>query len=153
MTDLETGMLEVNRDVRVGPDDVFAVLADGWTYSAWVVGNTRIREVDPGWPAEGTRLHHSTGAWPLQFQDVTTVRSVQPGRLLELDARVWLLGNVIVRFTLEPLPDGGTRIGMAERAVTGWAGKVPVQIQALAWRPRNVETLSRLADLAVGRAT
>lgn len=152
MTDLEPGLLEVSRDVPVAPDDVFAVLADGWTYPAWVVGNTRIREVDPDWPAEGTRLHHSTGAWPLQFQDVTTVRSVAPGRMLELDARVWLLGNVIVRFTLEPLPDGGTRIGMAERAVTGWAGVIPVRIQALAWRPRNVETLSRLADLAVGRA-
>lgn len=145
-------MIEVSRDVAVGPADVFAVLADGWTYPAWVVGNSRIWHVDREWPAQGSQLHHSTGAWPFQVQDVTRVRAVEPGRMLELDARVWLLGAVIVRFRLEPLSDGGTRIGMAEQAVSGWAGRVPAGVQALAWRPRNVETLSRLADLVVGRA-
>lgn len=145
-------MIEVSREVPVDPAVVFAVLADGWTYPAWVVGNSRVRYVDREWPARGSRLHHSTGAWPFQVQDVTEVRSVEPGRMLELDARVWLLGAVIVRFHLEPLPTGGTRIDMAEEAVSGWAGNVPVPVQALAWRPRNAETLSRLASLAVGKA-
>jgi hypothetical protein len=28
-----------------------AVLHDGWTYPVWVVGASRMRGVDPGWPA------------------------------------------------------------------------------------------------------
>jgi hypothetical protein len=58
---------------------------------------------------------------------------------------------VLIRFTLAPLPGGLTRITMAEEAVRGWLGAVPAQLQQALWRPRNRETLSRLADLATGR--
>ena len=43
------------------PDDVFAVLGDGWLYPVWVVGAARMRDVDPEWPAEGANIHHSLG--------------------------------------------------------------------------------------------
>ena len=145
-------MIEVSREVPAPPDVVFRVLADGWTYPAWVVGNTRVRHVDPGWPDVGTRIHHSTGAWPCQVHDVTTVRAVLTDRMIELDARVWVLGGVIVRFTLTPLPGDRTRIVMAEQAVRGWLGLVPSWLQGFAWRARNRETLSRLADLVAARA-
>ena len=32
---------------------VWDVLGDGWLYPLWVVGASRIRDVDDGWPAEG----------------------------------------------------------------------------------------------------
>jgi hypothetical protein len=32
---------------------VWAVLADGWTYSQWVVGNSRMRAVSPHRPNAG----------------------------------------------------------------------------------------------------
>ena len=35
------------------PDQVWEVLADGWLYPLWVVGATRMREVDDDWPAVG----------------------------------------------------------------------------------------------------
>ncbi|HEY0804070.1 MAG TPA: SRPBCC family protein [Pseudonocardiaceae bacterium] len=146
-------MIEVSRDVPAAPGEVFAVLADGWSYAGWVVGNSHIRDVDPGWPARGTRIHHSAGAWPMQIQDVTEVHAVEPGRLLELHARLRLLGNAVIRFTLSPLPDGaGTRVVMAEQAVSGAGGLIPAAVQALLLRPRNVESLARLSDMAAGRA-
>lgn len=145
-------MIEVTRDVETSPDDVFAVLADGWSYAGWVVGNSHIRDVDAGWPAVGTRIHHSAGAWPLQIQDSTTVVSVAPGSILELDARLSLFGAARIIFTLTPLYSGhGTRVVMAEEAVRGPGGLVPAAVQGLLLRPRNVESLARLCDLAVGR--
>jgi hypothetical protein len=146
-------MIEVSLDVPASPDQVFAVLADGWSYSGWVVGNSHIRDVDPGWPSVGCRIHHSAGAWPLQIEDVSAVVSVQPGRSLELAARLWRFGTATVRFTLTPIADGReTRVVLAEQGVRGPVGRIPVAIQRILLRPRNVETLSRLADLAVGRA-
>lgn len=146
-------MIEVSRDIPADAQDVFAVLADGWSYAAWVVGNSHIRDVDADWPAPGTRIHHSAGAWPLQIQDVTEVRSVEANRFLELKARLWLLGAVSIRFSLSPLTHGGTRVVMAEQAVAGVGALIPEAVQGLALRPRNRESLTRLGDLAVGRGT
>ena len=53
------------------PDDVFRVLANGWVYPVWVVGASRMRDVDAAWPAPGARLHHSFGIWPAVLNDKT----------------------------------------------------------------------------------
>jgi hypothetical protein len=131
---------------------VFSVLADGWSYAGWVVGNSHVREVEPGWPAVGTRIHHSVGVWPLQLHDDTEVLAMEPDRLLELDARLWFFGAARIRFTLTPLADGtATRLTMAEKAVRGPSSLLPQVAQGLVLRPRNEETLARLSDLATGR--
>lgn len=36
-------MSKTSRVVGADPDDVFAVLADGWSYAGWVVGDSYIR--------------------------------------------------------------------------------------------------------------
>jgi hypothetical protein len=141
----------VEQHAPIEPAQVFAVLADGWSYAGWVVGNSHIRSVDDGWPAKGTRIHHSAGAWPVQLEDTTSVVDVEPGRDLLLEAHLWHLGNARIRFTLTP--DGsGTRVVMAEELVSGPAGVLPEPVQAVLLRGRNRETLRRLCDLAVGRA-
>lgn len=145
-------MIEVIRDVPASPEDVFAVLADGWSYAGWVVGNSHIRDVDANWPAPGARIHHSAGAWPMQIRDVTEVRAVEPGRMLELEARVQMLAHLLIRFTLTPLPDGGTRVVQGEEAIDGLGKLIPTTVQALLLRPRNAEALARLSDMAVGKA-
>jgi uncharacterized protein YndB with AHSA1/START domain len=145
-------VITVGREVAVSPEDVFAILADGWSYAGWVVGNSHVRDVDLGWPGVGTRIHHSAGAWPMQIEDVTEVTAVEPGRFLELDARLWIFGAATIRFTLTPLNAGeSTEIVMAEEAVRGPGSLIPAPIQAIGLRPRNIETVSRLADLAIGR--
>src|SRR5690606_19207370 len=73
----EVALIEVRRTIPAGPDRVFAVLADGWMYAAWVVGAAHVRDVDPQWPAVGARIHHSLGPWPLMMHDVTKVLNVE----------------------------------------------------------------------------
>lgn len=145
-------MTEVSLTVPTTPDRVFDVLADGWLYVGWVVGAAHIRAVDPGWPAEGTRIHHSVGPWPFLAHDVTTVRAVEPSRMLELDAALWPFGAARVRVELTETAPGSTEVRLTEFAVGGPAKFLPDRAQALVLVPRNRESLRRLADLAVGRA-
>jgi hypothetical protein len=144
-------LIEVSQWVATSADRVFAVLADGWLYPLWVVGASHMRDVDPGWPAEGTRIHHSVGPWPLTVQYVTRVVAVEPGRMLELDARVWPTGAARVRLTLTPESGNQTRVTMGEVFDRGPVRLIPTTFQAVLMRPRNIESLRRLADIAEHR--
>src|SRR5436190_6354186 len=77
--------LTVKRDTTATRQQVWDVMADGWTYSQWVVGNSRMRAVSPDWPAVGSSIEHSVGVWPLLLDDETEVlESVPPERLVLL---------------------------------------------------------------------
>ena len=51
-------MAIVEKVIDAPPEQVWAVLADGWTYSDWVVGTVHVRDVDDDWPRVGSELHH-----------------------------------------------------------------------------------------------
>jgi uncharacterized protein YndB with AHSA1/START domain len=140
------------RVMATTPDRVWSVLSDGWLYPLWVVGASRIREVEDGWPAVGTRIHHSVGAWPLLIDDYTEVLLCEADRVLELRARAWPTGEASVRIRLTPLGDE-TEVTIEEDVSSGPATLVhkPVRTPPLHWR--NVETLRRLAYLAERRAS
>jgi hypothetical protein len=144
-------LVTVRREVRVGPAAVWRVLADGWLYPSWVVGATRMRNVDPDWPAPGSVLDHSVGSWPLVLDDNTEVVDAVPDRLLALRARGWPFGEADIRLVLEPRPTG-CEIVMGEDAVTGPGSLLPRPVRVAAIAPRNLETLRRLAYLAEGGA-
>jgi uncharacterized protein YndB with AHSA1/START domain len=144
-------MIEVSRTIGTSPDRIFAVLADGWSYASWVVGAAHIRDVDDGWPAVGTRIHHSVGPWPLYVRDQTVVRAMEPDRLLELDAHVWPFGAARVRLTLDQVSPTTTRVRMAETLSSGVGRVLPKAALSLMLRPRNSEALHRLDDIAVHR--
>ena len=99
-------MATVSKTFLTPPADVWNVIADGSLYSGWVVGASRIRDVDALWPAAGAVLHHSVGAWPLLINDKTTVTASDPGKSIELIARGWPLGEAKVVMTLELLEPG-----------------------------------------------
>lgn len=147
-------MATVDRVMTVSPDKVWEVLADGWLYPLWVVGASRMREVDDSWPAQGAQLHHSVGTWPLLLDDTTEVVLSVPERELVLTARGWPMGEARVTMTLAPEGHDGsqTRVSIAEQAVSGPGALVPRVIAdpGIAWR--NTETLRRLAYLAERRA-
>ena len=143
-------MIEVSRRVAARPDDVWAVLADGWSYVSWVVGTSRMRAVDKAWPERGSTLHHSAGLWPLLLNDETEVLDVDPGRRIELLAKGRPFGEAAVTITVEPDGDG-TRVRLAEDVASGVARVVPYPLRRMGIGPRNVETLRRLALLAERR--
>ncbi|GLY40621.1 polyketide cyclase [Amycolatopsis sp. NBRC 101858] len=143
-------MTEVSRVIEAPPEAVFEVLADGWLYAGWVVGSSHIRDVDPGWPDVGSRIHHSVGPWPVHVQDETVVTAVEPGLSLALEARAWPVGSAAVGLTLVPHRQG-TLVRMTEHVVRGPGKVLPGALQALLLKPRNTESLARLADLATGK--
>lgn len=140
-------MSTTTRLFRCTPEDVFAVLADGWTYASWVVGAARIRDVSPDWPAPGSRIEHSVGAWPALLNDTTSVRALDSPMMLELEVRAWPSGQGVVRLTCEPMPEG-TLVTMVEDATKGPAVLVPKPLRDLGLHWRNTEALRRLAMLA-----
>ncbi|WP_194813877.1 SRPBCC family protein [Nocardia sp. XZ_19_385] len=144
-------MVEVKFVVNAPAKQVFEVLADGWLYTNWVVGASHIRDVDAGWPEVGTRIHHSVGLWPMTIDDTTEVLAVDPPRLLELRARLWPVGMAAIRLELSG-DETTTEIRMTEEITGGPGRMLPEAAQALMLAPRNTESLSRLADLVLGRA-
>lgn len=143
-------MSTTSRPVSATPEQVWSVLADGWLYALFVVGAARMRDVDAGWPAVGTRLHHSVGTWPLLIDDTTEVLEVEEGRRLLLLARGWPAGQAHVEITLAPRGTD-TVVTIVEQATSGPAALIPKPLQDVQLHVRNVETLRRLAFVVEGR--
>lgn len=141
------------RRTTATPDQVWAVLADGWTYPCWVVGASRMRAVSADWPAVGARLHHSVGSWPALLDDETEVRECEVGRRVVLLAKARpVMGVATVEITLEP-QDGGTLISMREDASQGPGRFVPRPVRQAGIARRNHEALLRLTLLAERRTS
>lgn len=141
-------MQTVRLTIPASPERVFAVLSDGWAYASWVVGASHIRDVDDGFPAPGTRIHHSVGGWPLMVKDVSEVLESEPNRKLVLKVKAWPLLGGIVKIELEPDGDG-TIATMSEEFVDGPGKLLPEPLIAPVLNARNRESLKRLADRAV----
>lgn len=133
------------------PTQVFEVLADGWLYPSWVVGASRMRDVDEAWPTPGSRLHHSVGVWPLLIDDTTSVLELNAPRHLLLKARGWPLGEAHVAIDVRERP-AGCIVRITEDAVAGPMRFLPGPVLDAMVHARNVETLRRLAYLAEGAA-
>jgi hypothetical protein len=138
------------RTVSATPQAVWDVLADGWLYPLFVVGASRMREVDDAWPAVGSRLHHSVGSWPLLLDDTTEVVACEPGAVLRLRARAWPAGEADVTFRIHAV-GAGTEVVLEEDAVAGPGALVPKPLRDLPLAWRNVETLRRFAYVAERR--
>ena len=144
--------LTVKRVTKASRQRVWDVLADGWTYSQWVVGNSRMRAVSPDWPAVGSTIHHSIGLWPLLLDDQTEVLDCVPRERLVLQAKGRPLGKARITLRLFDV-GGGCRIEMAEVPVGMPMGWVPDPVALAAAIPRNRECTWRLAALAERRAS
>ena len=140
----------VTRDIAAPRSRVWDLLADGWSYAQWVVGNSRMRAVDDDWPAAGSRILHSIGVWPAVIDDETVVVSSVPQRELVLLASMGPLGAARITLQLSDVPDG-CRVEMAEVAVRGPLRLVPDRLQLVGIWPRNQECMWRLAGLAERR--
>src|SRR4051794_15203458 len=137
--------------VSAPPKQVFEVLSDGRTYGHWVVGSRQVREVEPGFPSPGTKIHHQVGIGPLHLNDETEVlEAVAPSRLV-LQAKLRPVGTQ--RVTMQLDAEGrGTRVTMIEEPgdlLTRLAFINPLADWLLG--VRNAESLKRLMAMAEGR--
>jgi short-subunit dehydrogenase/uncharacterized protein YndB with AHSA1/START domain len=141
----------VSRSVAAPAEAVWEVLADGWQYATWVVGASRVRAVDEGWPQPPARIHHSFGLWPAVISDTTVSEEAERPHHLVLTARGWPLGEA--RVELEIVPDGADTctVTITEDATKGPGRLVPMPVRQAMILPRNREALRRLALLAEGR--
>ena len=150
MSGVENWARPVSRSVAASRPDLWDLLCDGWFYPLWVVGASRMRDVDDGWPVPGSRLHHSVGNWPLLIDDQTEVLEAVPQQSLRLKAHSWPAGAAEVFIALAD--DGpGTLVTIWEDAVDGPGTLVPRMLRQVAMVPRNTESLRRLAFIAEGR--
>ncbi len=140
--------IPVRRQTPAARADVWAVLADGWLYPGWVVGASRMRAVEAGYPAVGSALHHSVGTWPALLNDETRVVDCEEGRRLVLEAKTRPVGTARVTMILADGPHGGTLIQMEEDASGGPARLMPRRLRQALIARRNIESLRRLALLA-----
>ncbi|MBC7519029.1 MAG: SRPBCC family protein [Microbacteriaceae bacterium] len=138
------------RRMRCSPTEVFAVLADGWLYPTWVVGASRMRNVEPQWPAEGSRLHHSVGVWPLLLNDETVMLRWDAPRHLAMQPKGWPIGEARVLIDVRAHRSGSV-VRIVEHPVRGPLMLLPRVIVDALLHLRNTETLRRLAYIAEGK--
>jgi uncharacterized protein YndB with AHSA1/START domain len=129
---------------------VWDVLADPFAYAGWVVGSKAIRDADDGFPAPGTKFHHSVGVGPLTVCDHTEVEAADPPRYLRLRAKARPIGTATVELELTPA-DGGTVVRMSERPDGLYAPLALNPLVHVATKLRNAESLRRLERLALAR--
>jgi hypothetical protein len=137
--------------MHCAPEDVFAVLNDGWLFPAWVVGASRMRDVGEAWPQKGSKLHHSFGVWPFVIDDSTSVLEFDPPRRMVLQARGWPVGEAHITIDVKPRGDDCV-VRLQEVAAEGPGSLIPQPLLDLPLHVRNAETLRRLAHLAEGGA-
>ena len=139
-----------DRTVKASPDQIWAVLADPYTYEHWVVGAKDIRTADGTWPEEGSTLQHTSGFGPLNLKDNTKVVESDPPRRLVMEARGRPLG--IARIEIELKPEGSaTVVSMTEYAIRPEPAKRLNPVLDPFLHSRNVETLRRLEELTLER--
>jgi uncharacterized protein YndB with AHSA1/START domain len=135
----------------VSPEAVWDVLADPDGYEYWVVGSKAIRDAEPGFPAPGTKFHHTIGFGPLTLRDHTEVLEASRPSLLRLRAKGRPIGTatVVMRMTAE---DGGTCVEMFETPDGPYSLMAFNPVLHVMTKLRNAESLMRLEDLALRRS-
>lgn len=141
-----------NKHTTATPAQVWSVLSDGHRYSEWVLGTKEIRDVDVGWPAEGTSIHYTVGVGPLTYNDQTTSRACVPGQKLELEAHAWPAGTARIGIRISST-HGGSIISMDEHPLRGPARWAHNPLSAWGFKLRVKIMLKDLAKLAEAEPT
>jgi uncharacterized protein YndB with AHSA1/START domain len=133
-----------------GVDAVWEALSDPAGYAYWVVGSKTIRDAEPGFPAPGTKFHHTIGFGPFTLNDHTEVLDAAPPTFLQLRAKGRPIGTAKVTMRMIP-KDGGTMVEMVERPDGPYVILNVNPALHLLTKIRNAESLMRLEELALRR--
>jgi uncharacterized protein YndB with AHSA1/START domain len=141
------------RFMPVPPDAVWDVLADPGSYGYWVVGSKVIRDAEPGWPAVGSKFHHTVGAGPITVSDHTEVLEADRPRRLKLRAKARPAGTAAVTMEMTARPEAdGTVVRMTENPDGLFALLSLNPLTHVFTIARNAESLMRLEELALLQA-
>ncbi|MDQ2851445.1 MAG: SRPBCC family protein [Actinomycetota bacterium] len=144
--------MTVTHTIKATPEQVFAVLGDGWLYSGWVVGTSHMRAVQDNWPTDGSKLFHASGVWPLVTRDETVVLTSQPPTLLVLQAKGGPIGQARIELRLSA-QGNACRVEMDETPTHGPGHWLHNPLTAAGIQRRNIEALNRLAAIVERRTT
>lgn len=139
------GVAVLNALIERPPEAVWAVLEDGHSYADWVVGTQKIHRVDEDWPAVGSCIHYEVGIGPITFDDVTTVRRVEPKHELELEARAGWLGSARISFDVRPW-GRNTLVIIDEHPLSGPGARWHNTLIEVLLRFRNRRMLRKLSE-------
>jgi uncharacterized protein YndB with AHSA1/START domain len=130
---------------------VWEALSDPYGYAYWVAGSKAVRDAEPGFPAPGTKFHHTIGVGPLKLRDHTEVIEAEPPGMLRLRAKGRPLGTATVILRLTPEADG-TSVEIVEHPDGAAAILALNPLLQLFTKVRNAESLARLEELALDRS-
>ncbi len=136
-----------NRQTTASPEQVWAVLSDGYRYAEWVQGTKEIRDVDAEWPAVGSSIHFTVGVGPLTYKNVTTSRECVPQQRLELEAHAWPAGTARIGISISP-SGSGSLVTLNEHPLRGPARLLHNPLSALGLGFRVQSILDDLVELA-----
>ncbi|GAA3905963.1 SRPBCC family protein [Streptomyces lacrimifluminis] len=91
-----------HRLIKVSPQTVWAVLADGSRYGEWVVGTSDSKPVRGQWPQVDSAICYEVRVGPLRLTNETVVRYCEEGSELGLEARAGILGTARIAIELRP---------------------------------------------------
>jgi uncharacterized protein YndB with AHSA1/START domain len=137
--------------VDAPPERVWEVLSDPACYPRWVVGAKEFRGADEGFPAVGTKFHHSVGLGPVTLEDHTEVTDLNPPWRIELKAKGRPLGTARVVLLVQPFGENGTYVSMIEEGGDPLTRFVFNPLLHVAVWGRNVESLRRLKAIVERR--
>lgn len=91
-----------HRLIKVAPQTVWSVLADGSRYAEWVVGTSVSEPVRGQWPQVDSAISYEVRVGPLRLTNETVVRQCEEGSVLGLEARAGALGTARIAIELRP---------------------------------------------------
>ncbi|MEE1760209.1 MULTISPECIES: SRPBCC family protein [unclassified Streptomyces] len=141
-----------HRLIKVSPQTVWDVLADGTRYAEWVVGTSASEPVRGQWPQVGSAIAYEIRVGPWRLSNETVVRYCDEGSELGLEARAGVLGTA--RISVELRPWGPYCLVIAdEHPLQGMGGQLHnVGVEALI-QLRHRTMLARLARLCEAEGT
>jgi uncharacterized protein YndB with AHSA1/START domain len=128
------------------PEEVFEHLLNPWEYPKWLLGASKMRDVDDHWPAVGSNFHHRVGFGPLKVDDTSEVLECDRPHRLVLKVRATPIVQGIVTFTVVPTPEGGSVLSLQEEPALRIGGLLRPALDP-ATHARNRRSLKQFADL------
>lgn len=144
-------MAYTSRTLQASRDVVWNVLIDPHTYPDWLIGASRVRDVDDTWPSVGSRFRHRVGIGWMAIPDHSAVLDVDPGRLLRLEVKARPLISAVVTFVLVS-DETGTVVSMEEEPRLRRIGNAVRPVMDPTIHVRNHRSLRRLDRIVQRRA-